>query len=138
MGQKVNPIIIRLGQSYNWNSKYIEKKSSELAHRSFQDLNIRNFLYKILKDNGMFLNNLKIFYKNNSTDIFIEYFLNTKSILQKNLKNKKIKIITKKETKKIQKNKKNIVVNSFLEKLFLNLKLFDKHKSEINLTFKHR
>ena len=203
MGQKVNPNILRLGTFYDWDSIYTEKKSSELAQLSFNDLNIRNFIYKALKDNGMLVSNLKVNYTNTSINILIEYFLTTESKLSQNLKTKKIKLLnenkikTKKKPrllkrkiinyyryyylkyqnlklknfkkknlevfKKLDQKSKNslklrrieklkilnsseiikknttinkILINSFLERLFLNFKLFNNQKVDLNLTFK--
>lgn len=201
MGQKVNPNILRLGTFYDWDSTYTEKKSSELAQLSFNDLNIRNFISKTLKDNGMLVSHLKIHYTNTSINILVEYFLNIESNLSQSLKSKKVKLLPEKKIKKksrilkkktinyfryyylkyqtlklknlkkknleifkktsqlvenslklrriekvkvlnsrktVQKNTtiNKILINSFIEKLFLNFKLFNNKKIDLNLTFK--
>jgi small subunit ribosomal protein S3 len=50
MGQKVNPKIFRTGESqiYTWNSKWFAKK--DYVARLRQDVGIRDFVKKILKD----------------------------------------------------------------------------------------
>lgn len=50
MGQKVNPKIFRTGESqiYTWNSKWFAKK--DYVARLRQDIGIRDFVKKILKD----------------------------------------------------------------------------------------
>ncbi len=50
MGQKVHPKIFRTGESqiYTWNSKWFSKK--DYVARLRQDINIRDFLKKILKE----------------------------------------------------------------------------------------
>ncbi len=51
MGQKVNPIGLRLGINRTWDSRwYAEKNYAELLH---EDLEIRNFLFKRLSQAGV-------------------------------------------------------------------------------------
>ena len=51
MGQKVNPIGLRLGINKNWQSRwYADKKYADLLH---EDIKIRNFLLKKLRQAGV-------------------------------------------------------------------------------------
>jgi len=44
MGQKINPNILRINKTLNWNSKYIEKKSTEFYLYSSKDLEVKKFI----------------------------------------------------------------------------------------------
>ena len=51
MGQKVNPIGLRLGINRTWDSRwYADANYADLLH---EDLNIRNFLRKRLQQAGI-------------------------------------------------------------------------------------
>ena len=100
MGQNVHPKALRIGKFDKWDSVYHEKKLSEFKTYSFQDLNLKNFLRKFFKDNGMILNKLKLKYTNNSVIISISYYLSFESILYNNTKTKNIKLIPKEKPKK--------------------------------------
>ncbi len=51
MGQKVNPIGLRLGISTDWQSKWVAKFNHEdYANKLVEDQKIREFIYKSLKD----------------------------------------------------------------------------------------
>ena len=95
MGQKTNPNILRLGVIKNWDSKYIEKKSSEIAFFDFKSLEIKKFLEKLFKDNKMILHCCKLSYsENNLLQIFISYYAMPEYFIKKNplkpVKNKKL------------------------------------------------
>jgi ribosomal protein S3 len=92
MGQKTNPIIFRLNNTKNWESKYFEKKSTENALYSFKDVEIRNFIQRFFDFNGLIIHELKLSYFNNSLHIFVSYFSTLKSLSLINLTNKKQKI----------------------------------------------
>ena len=49
MGQKVNPIISRLGEITYWKQQYFEKKSNEIATYSLKSLEIKNIIHNYLK-----------------------------------------------------------------------------------------
>ena len=51
MGQKVNPKIFRMGITQNWQSKWFAKK--DFANLLEQDINIRKYLRKKLRDAGI-------------------------------------------------------------------------------------
>jgi ribosomal protein S3 len=118
MGQKVNPIIFRLGKTTNWKQKYFEKRSTESAIYSFQDQEIKKFIDKFFKDNGLIVKNCVLHYlAENSIHIYISYYLTFKStfLLTKINKQQNIKLIkSKKKIKRkkylgIKKNVKNFI-----------------------------
>ena len=77
MGQKTNPIILRLGINKTWNSEYIENKNSELSVYTFKSLEIKSYIEKFLKNKGLLLHSFKINYSNSSLHIKISYFIPT-------------------------------------------------------------
>jgi ribosomal protein S3 len=111
MGQKTNPIVLRIGKFSEWDSRYIEKKSLELPKQTFDNISIRSFLTKFLKDNGMKLNKLIVNQSENSIHIFIGYYLSFDSQFFHDIGKKEIKFVPKKEilerrrSKSVSKNK---------------------------------
>lgn len=75
MGQKVSPIILRLGKTKIWKYKYCEKKSIEQSLYTFKNAEIRNFIEKFFKSNNLILNDCRLNYSNNTLYIFISYYL---------------------------------------------------------------
>lgn len=101
MGQKTNPNILRLGNTKQWKSKYIEKKPSEYAIHTFQDLEIQHFLQKLLNDNGLMIHSCQSRYFENSMHIYLSYYIKrevlalmknqcTKNYIKSELKQKKL------------------------------------------------
>ena len=79
MGQKSNPIILRLGKSkQDWHSKYFEKKSNKIVKYIYNDLEIQSYIEQFLKNYGLILHGCKINYSNSSLYIHISYYLATK------------------------------------------------------------
>lgn len=76
MGQKTNPNIFRLGKTKEWKSKYFEKKPTEFSVYTFKDLEIKNFIEKFFKDNGLLVDCCKLNYFDDKLDIFVSYSLN--------------------------------------------------------------
>ncbi len=97
MGQKTNPIILRIGKVCEWDSKYIEKKSSELSKQTFNNISIRCFLIKFFKDNGLKLNKLVVNQSETSLHIFIKYYVSFGSSFYKKTNKGKIKFTLKKK-----------------------------------------
>lgn len=125
MSQKTNPNIFRLGKTKTWNSQYFEKKSTETSIYAFKILEIKKFINKFFKDNGIIISNCKVHYLNeNSLHIFVSYFLTFNS------KNKTL-LINKKQYTKFFKNKIRI---NLLTKFFKSLHLFINKKINIFLT----
>ena len=87
MGQKVNPNVLRLGKTKDWNYKYNEKKSTDYPLYTFKHIEIKKFINKFFKDNGLIVSNCKLNYSDNNLYIFISYYL----VLESNfLINKKL------------------------------------------------
>jgi len=129
MGQKVNPTIFRLGKTTNWKQKYFEKKSTESAIYSFQDQEIKKFIYKFFKDNGLIVQNCVLHYLNeNSIHIYVSYYLTFKStfLLTKINKQQNVKLIKSKRRIKMKKYlgiKKNVKNYLNYQKLSYNINL---------------
>lgn len=105
MGQKTNPIVLRIGKFSEWDSKYIEKKSLELPKQTFNNISIRSFLTKFLKNNGMKLNRLIVNQSENSIHIFVSYYLSFDSQFFNDIGKKKVKFIPKEEISDQSKHK---------------------------------
>lgn len=144
MGQKTNPNILRLGQTKEWKSKYIEKKSNELFGYTFNDLEIQKFIYKFFEENGLSVDNCKISQSENFLHIFVSYFIlpRTKQYINQTNSQQKVKIAFKKKKsikflKKKASLKKNIsnynLYNQkyFSDKIDENLK-YDESFNKIN------
>lgn len=114
MAQQTNPNIFRLGKTKEWKLQYFENPSKELPLSIFKNLEIKNFLKKFLKNNGLLLQNYKLYSSEKNLYIFISYYLtlNTIFLINKINKTQKIKLIK----KKYLKNQKNIKKNSNFDK----------------------
>ncbi|MFX8653226.1 30S ribosomal protein S3, partial [Acinetobacter baumannii] len=53
MGQKVNPVGIRLGIVKDWESRWYTKKDSDYAKNLLADIKVRKFLEEKLIDAGV-------------------------------------------------------------------------------------
>lgn len=113
MGQKINPTILRIGNTKQWESKYLEKKSSEAAIYTFRDLETQKFIKKLLNDNNLILYNCQTRYFENSLHIYLSYHVATEpsTLIKDRLKEKQIK----------PKFKKKFLTKGFRRKYF-NLK----------------
>ena len=78
MGQKSNPIILRIGKNQVWKSKYFEKKNAEEAKYVYKNLEIELFIQKHFKNYGLILHTCNIQQKSSSLEIFISYYLSFK------------------------------------------------------------
>ena len=123
MGQKTDiKNIFQIGKNnknYVWDSKYFEKKKNESNTFIFQNLEIKKFVEKILKDNGLILYKYKINFLESNIKIFISYLKLPKSqtiITQINNK-QKLRLIKKRKIKKsYQKDiKKYLTAKKFLK-----------------------
>lgn len=161
MGQKINPIIFRLGILKNeWKSKFISKNLEEFSLYNFQSLEIKKYLNQFLNETGLLLHDYKIFYTTKSLHLYISYFLTSKIIINiKKLKIKKASIkpkqnrsqvcvfskskvqVYKKYEKFLQTNKFKyqtvIKKNNFLEQILEGLTLFLSKKLNIVIIFQH-
>ena len=106
MGQKVNPTIFRLGKITYWKQQYFEKKSNEIATYSFKSLEIKKFIHKFFKDNGLAVQNCKLHYINeNCLHLYVSYYLTLESIFLITKINKQQNIKFVKSKKKVKKKK---------------------------------
>ena len=122
MGQKTNPQILRLGNIKEWEIRYLEKKSTELALYSFLGLEIEKFIYKFFEKQGLTVQNCKISFSNVSLHVFVAYISkpNTCNFLNKQNEKQKIKLKFKKTSlqnrkKKLKLLKKHINYNLYTQ-----------------------
>ena len=81
MGQKVNAKIFRLGYNNNdWSSKYLEQNCDELSLYIYQDIEIKNYIDKFFKQHKLFLHSCKIIRSKVGLNIFVFYYVSTKSL----------------------------------------------------------
>ena len=95
MAQKVNSNIFRLGIKKNeWKSKYFESTNEEFSLYTYQSLEIKKFLQKFLKINGLLFHNFKIQYSGNTLYLFVSYYTTSKinSLINEINEYQKIKI----------------------------------------------
>jgi ribosomal protein S3 len=85
MGQKTNPTIFRLGINKTWKTEFFEKKNPELPLYNFKDLEIRNYIERILESNGILLHDYRQYYNDSTVNLYISYFV-TPEFLEKNKK----------------------------------------------------
>jgi ribosomal protein S3 len=75
MGQKLNPTIFRLGVNKTWKTEFFEKKNHELPLYVFKDLEIRNYIERILEINGIIVHDYKQQYNALTLNLYISYFV---------------------------------------------------------------
>ena len=89
MGQKINPTIFRLGVNKTWKTEFFEKKNHELPLYVFKDLEIRNYIERVLETYGIILHDYKQHYNGSTLNLYVSYFvtsdftLNKKEIVEK-------------------------------------------------------
>lgn len=88
MGQKTDARIFRLGVTKkNWESKYIEKNNEESSLYLYKTLEIQKYLSRFFSLYKIKIHTCKIFYSENTLQVFISFYLTTKTlyIVSKNL-----------------------------------------------------
>jgi hypothetical protein len=121
MGQKINPIIFRLGISKTWNTEFYETKKSELPFYTFQCIEIQQYIDKFLKNHGLTLHSYKIHYNQSMLNLYISYFIPTT-----------LKMDNQEEINKtLEKLKKKTEILKFSE----GINLFTNKKYKINTIF---
>lgn len=81
MGQKVDARIFRLGIcKKNWEQKYIEKNNEESSLYLYKTLEIQKYINRIFELYKIKIHNCKIFYSDNSLQIFISFYITEKTI----------------------------------------------------------
>lgn len=157
MGQKVNPILFRIGINKNeWKFKYLEKNVEEHSLHSFRSIEIKKYLIQFLSNSNLMLHDYRINFTQTSVYVYVSYFATAK-IMANIFKTKRKKIETKlelnqrrifsllrtppsvfnKHKKFLQSNKFKYGViakkNSFLENFFEGLSVFLLKKLKIVL-----
>ena len=136
MGQKIDARVFRQGlYRKNWELKYIEKNNEECSLYVYKTLEIQKYINRFFWLYRIKIHNCKIFYSDSSLQIFISFFLTTKTlyVISKNLTkySKEFLILSKhiSSHKKKKKRKKNIPVK-------ICVKYLQKIKKTKNIKFK--
>jgi len=112
MGQKTNPIIFKLGIKNNieWESKYFEKNKEEASNYIYNDIEIRKFLERFLKINGIMLHNVKLKYNEKTLNIFLSYYIKPEAAnIIHNINNTNIVLTKIKKVKNTHYNKRTLI-----------------------------
>ena len=107
MGQKINPKIFRLGFNKTWKTEFFEKKKGELPLYVFKDLEIRNYIERVLETYGILLHDYKHQYNGSTLNLYISYFITPDFILNKKEANDNLIIKNTAGKRKIVKNQYN-------------------------------
>lgn len=99
MGQKLNPIIFRLGINKTWKTEFYEKKNQELPLYIFKDLEIRNYIERVFETNGIIVHDYKQHYNASTLNLYISYFITTDFVSEKTKNSEQITIKNAKGTK---------------------------------------
>ena len=88
MGQKVNSTIFKLSlPNTEYNSKYLAKNKEEFTLSLYKDLEIKNYIHRILYIYGYIVHTLQIDYSTTKIKIFIKIYKNQVVYKQNNTKN---------------------------------------------------
>lgn len=143
MGQKTDARIFRLGvKKKNWESKYIEKNNEESSLYLYKTLEIQKYLNRFFGLYKIKIHNCKILYSENTLQIFVSFYLTTKTIyaINKHLTkySKKSSAYFKrlqthiKINKKNKNKKRNLPGKILLNNQITNLKKFQQEKKVKN------
>jgi hypothetical protein len=83
MGQKINPTIFRLGVNKTWKTEFFEKKNHELPLYVFKDLEVRNYIERVLETYGIILHDYKQHYNGSTLNLYVSYFVTSDFTLNK-------------------------------------------------------
>ena len=147
MGQKTDARIFRLGVSKkNWELKYIEKSNEESSLYLYKTLEIQKYLHRFFGLYKIKIHNCKIFYSDSSLQIFLSFYVTTRTfnaISKSVTKYSKEFSATFKPTflNKRKKNwnkmkNKNLKLKFLSSREKLKLKTFQKLKNKKNISFK--
>lgn len=146
MGQKVDARIFRLGVcKKTWEQKYTEKKNEESSLYLYRTLEIRKYIYRVFDLYKIKIHNCKIFYSENSLQLFISFYLTEKAIniidktLTKSQKKFSIRVKQLHVTKIKKKNtwpyslnsKQTVLLKKFEDVLLESLSIYTKRKIHI-------
>ena len=139
MGQKTDARIFRLGVTKkNWESKYIEKNNEESSLYLYKTLEIQKYLNRFFGLYKIKIHTCKIFYSENALQIFISFYLTTKTlyVINKNLtkySKKSLAYFKRLQTHtKMSKNKRNISQKESFDNQIQSLKKFQEEKKTKN------
>jgi ribosomal protein S3 len=90
MGQKINPTIFRLGINKTWKTEFFEKKNHELPLYTFKDLEIKDYLERVLDTYGIILHDYTQPYNDSTLNLYISYFVTSDFVFEKKSVNDKI------------------------------------------------
>jgi hypothetical protein len=109
MGQKTDARIFRLGViGKNWESKYIEKNNEESALYLYKTLEIQKYLNRFFSLYKIKIHNCKIFYSENALEIFVSFYLTTKTL---NIVNKHLTKYSKKSLAYFKRLLTQVIIN---------------------------
>lgn len=141
MGQKANPVILKVGRNQDWKSKYFEKKPLEVANQTFKDFEIKRYVQQIFKNYGLIVQTCKLNYTNFSLHIFVSYYLPSKFVI-KPIANKSL-LLSKKINLRVKLNSKKYLkyqelsYKKTLKNFFENRELTSKISKFQNKSYKH-
>jgi len=114
MGQKINPIIYRLGiENRDWGSKYFEKNKEEHTLYNYQNLQIQKYLKEYFGKKGLDIHDINLYYNQKTISIYISYFYTKKTLLL--MKKESDHLNFKMKRHKFKKNR-NLVSHKWLTK----------------------
>ena len=131
MGQKTNPNILRLGITKNWKTEFFEKKKKELPLYVFKDLEIQSYIERFLESKmivfktfsglktkssipmGIFVHDYYQHYSNNSLNLYISYFVSSRSNFHVFEKKKPFLLVNPKGNKKVVRYNKKFLTSNF-------------------------
>jgi ribosomal protein S3 len=124
MGQKINPIIFRLGVNKTWKTEFFEKKNHELPLYVFKDLEVRNYIERVLETYGIILHDYKQQYNGSTLNLYVSYFVTSDFVLNKKGTDEKLIVKNINGEEKVVRNSSNYVGNvtySLSDKKTINL-----------------
>jgi Ribosomal protein S3, C-terminal domain len=104
MGQKVNPNIFRLGVNKKWKTEFFEKKSHELPLYTFKNLEMKSYIERFLKIQGIILHDYKQHYSNSTLNLYISYFVLPEFVNNNKHKATKITLVNNEGESKVAQN----------------------------------
>ena len=111
MGQKINPTIFRLGVNKTWKTEFFEKKNNELPLYVFKDLEVRNYIERVLETYGIILHDYKQHYNGSTLNLYISYFVTSDFALNKKENIEKLMVQNSSGEKKVVKSSYNHAEN---------------------------
>ena len=145
MGQKTDARIFRQGvHRKNWEFRHIAKNDEESSLFLYKTLEVQRYLNRFFGLYKMKIHNCKIFYSHGSLQVFVSFYITTKTIyiIRKNLTKYSKKLSTqikrtssKKKNWKYKKKKKKFQFKLPSQKIRLKIKKIQKVKSKEGLMY---